>query len=281
MYREKFDLTGSTAFLTGAGRGIGLAGAEALAEHGAKVIISDHDPKLLESGRAALAEKGYQADAYLLDVTKPADVTRLADEVNDKHGPVDILIANAGIALGDTGGEEMPDDIWLRVIDVNLNGVFWCCRAFGKHMLTHGRGSIVTIGSMSGIISNKPQRQAQYNASKAGVHHMSKSLAGEWGERGVRVNSIAPTYVDTPMSNHAFNDPTRFPIWMDFTPMHRVARPDEIASIIVFLASEASSVMTGASSSLTPATRSGRRTRPRRASPGRGAPTSLPSRRSG
>jgi NAD(P)-dependent dehydrogenase (short-subunit alcohol dehydrogenase family) len=245
MYREKFDLTGSTAFLTGAGRGIGLAGAEALAEHGASLIISDHDPAILEAGRAELAAKGYAAETHVLDVTKPADVTRIADQVNAKHGNVDILVANAGIALPDAGGEDMPDDVWLKVIDVNLNGVFWCCRAFGKHMLARGRGSIVTIGSMSGIISNKPQRQSQYNASKAAVHHLSKSLAGEWAPRGVRVNSIAPTYIETAMTRGGLANPAYFPTWMEFTPMGRAGRADEIASVILFLASEASSVMTG------------------------------------
>jgi NAD(P)-dependent dehydrogenase (short-subunit alcohol dehydrogenase family) len=112
-------------------------------------------------------------------------------------------------------------------------------------MLVRGRGSIVTVGSISGLISNNPQRQAHYNVSKAGIHHLAKSLAGEWAERGVRVNSVAPTYVDTPMSNSSFTDPARFPIWMSFTPMKRVARPDEIASAILFLASDASSAITG------------------------------------
>ena len=246
MYREKFDLTGSTAFLTGAGRGIGLAGAEALAEHGARLIISDHDQAVLDHGRAALAAKGYTAETYLLDVTRSADATRVADEVNAVHGNVDILVANAGLAWPDTPGEDMSDEIWLKVIDVNLNGVYWCCRAFGKHMLSRGRGAVVTLGSMSGIISNKPQRQAQYNASKAAVHHLSRSLGGEWAARGVRVNSIAPTYVDTAMSRGGFTNPDLFPTWMEFTPMNRVATADEIAAIILFLASPASSVMTGA-----------------------------------
>lgn len=98
---------------------------------------------------------------------------------------------------------------------------------------------------MSGLISNKPQRQAHYNAAKAGVHHMTKSLAGEWAERGVRVNSVAPTYVDTPMSSGGFSNPALFPIWMEMTPMKRVARPDEIASAILFLASDAASAITG------------------------------------
>jgi NAD(P)-dependent dehydrogenase (short-subunit alcohol dehydrogenase family) len=98
---------------------------------------------------------------------------------------------------------------------------------------------------MSGLISNKPQRQAHYNAAKAGVHHLTRSLAGEWAERGVRVNTVAPTYVDTVMSRAGFTDPNLFPIWMENTPMKRVARADEIASAILFLASEASSAMTG------------------------------------
>jgi NAD(P)-dependent dehydrogenase (short-subunit alcohol dehydrogenase family) len=246
MYREKFDLTGLTAMITGGGRGIGLAGAEALAEHGAKVILSDYNADVLKSGQAELAAKGYQATAVFLDVTKAEEVRRVADELNAGDRSVDILIANAGIALPDTPGEAMPDADWLRVIDINLNGVFWCCREFGRHMLARGRGSIVTIGSMSGLISNKPQRQAHYNASKAAVHHLTRSLAGEWAARGVRVNTIAPTYIDTAMSRGGFDNPAMFPIWMENTPMKRVGRPDEIASIILFLASEASSVMTGA-----------------------------------
>jgi NAD(P)-dependent dehydrogenase (short-subunit alcohol dehydrogenase family) len=139
----------------------------------------------------------------------------------------------------------MTDEVWLKVIDVDLNGCYWSCREFARPMLERGQGSIVTIGSMSGLISNKPQRQAHYNAAKAGVHHMTRSLAGEWAERGVRVNSIAPTYVDTLMSRGGFTDPKLFPIWMENTPMKRVARPDEIASAVLFLASDASSAMTG------------------------------------
>lgn len=246
MYLEKFSLSGQTAFITGGGRGIGLATAEALLEAGAKVIISDVDEALLASGQADLAEKGYDVETQSLDVTQPDSVAAAAKRANERFGSVDILVANAGIAWPDTPGEEISDDLWRRLIDVDLNGVYWCCREFGKLMLQRERGAIVTLGSISGVISNKPQRQAQYNTAKAGVHHLTKSLAGEWAERGVRVNCVAPTYVDTPMSNTSFKDPARMPIWMDFTPMRRVARPDEIASAILFLASDASSAMTGA-----------------------------------
>ncbi len=245
MYLQKYDLKGRTAFITGGGRGIGLAAAAALLEAGAGVVISDVSAEVLEQGRSALAGKGWEIDAVQLDVTDSAAVERAAEEANARHGAVDILIANAGIAWPDTPGEAMPDDVWRKMIEVDLNGVFWSCREFGRPMIARGRGSIVTIGSMSGLISNKPQRQAHYNAAKAGVHHLTRSLAGEWAEAGVRVNCIAPTYVDTPMSSGGFTDPARFPIWMDYTPMKRVARPDEIASVILFLASDASSAMTG------------------------------------
>lgn len=245
MYLEKFRLDGQTAFITGGGRGIGLACAEALAEAGAGVVIADISDDLLDSATGWLRERGHSASGMRLDVTDPEAVAEAAREANRLHGAIDIMVANAGIAWPDTPGEDIPDEIWRRLIDVDLNGVFWCCREFARPMLERGRGSIVTLGSISGLISNKPQRQAHYNAAKAGVHHLTKSLAGEWAERGVRVNCVAPTYVDTPMSNSSFDDPARMPIWMDFTPMRRVARPDEIASAILFLASDAASAMTG------------------------------------
>lgn len=245
MYREKYDLSGRTAFITGGGRGIGLCAAEALLEHGANVVISDRDPEVLEAGRIELGGKGWNVDAVLLDVADSAAVARAATQANEKHGGVDILVANAGIAWPDTPGESMTDEVWNMVVDVDLNGCYWSCREFGRAMLERGRGSIVTLGSMSGIVSNKPQRQVHYNAAKAGVHHMTRSLAGEWGARGVRVNCVAPTYVDTAMSSGAFTDSKLFPVWMEGTPMKRVAKAEEIASTILFLATDASSAMTG------------------------------------
>jgi NAD(P)-dependent dehydrogenase (short-subunit alcohol dehydrogenase family) len=245
MYLQKYDLKGQTALITGGGRGIGLCAAEALLEAGANVVISDVSVEVLEDGRAELAARGWTVDAMPLDVTDPAAVGRVAREANARHGAVDIVIANAGIAWPDTPGESMPDDVWRKVIEVDLNGAYWTCREFGRPMVERKRGSIVTIGSMSGLIANKPQRQVHYNAAKAGVHHMTRSLAGEWAELGVRVNCVAPTYVDTAMSRPGFTDPALFPTWMEFTPMRRVARPDEIASTILFLASDASSAMTG------------------------------------
>jgi len=246
MYLQKYQLNGRTAFITGGGRGIGLACAQALAEAGARVILSDMSAEVLHAGQKELNAKGLDAGAVQLDVTDSKAVAEAARAANAQYGAVDILVANAGIAWPDTGGEEMSDDAWLKVIDVDLNGVYWSCREFGRPMLARGKGAIVTIGSMSGLISNKPQRQAHYNAAKAAVHHLTKSLAGEWAERGVRVNSVAPTYVDTAMTAGGLNDSALAPVWLEMTPMKRVARPDEIASSVLFLASDASSAMTGA-----------------------------------
>ncbi len=244
MYSEKFRLDGKTAFITGGGRGIGLCAAQALAEAGARVVISDVQPEMLEAGRAEMAGLGHAVETVALDVTRPDDVTQVADDLNARYGAIDVLVANAGIAWPDTGGEDMPDAAWLKVVDVDLNGVFWCCRGFGRHMLNRGRGAIVTVGSMSGLISNRPQRQAHYNAAKAGVHQLTRSLAGEWAARGVRVNAVAPGYIDTAMSGPALRQEIGQG-WLRDTPMKRAGRPEEVASVILFLASEASSLLTG------------------------------------
>lgn len=242
VYLDRLRLDGRRAFITGGGRGIGLATGMALAEAGAQVILSDRDPAILSDGLAAMAAAGHTADGAHLDVTDPGAVTAAAEAA----AGTDILIANAGIAWPDTPAEDLPDAAWTRVIDVDLNGVFWCARAFGRAMLARRSGAIVAVGSMSGIISNTPQRQAHYNAAKAGVHHLVRSLAGEWAPRGVRVNAVAPTYVATEMSLPAFRETDMGSTWLAMTPMGRIAEPAEIAAVIAFLASDAASAMTGA-----------------------------------
>jgi NAD(P)-dependent dehydrogenase (short-subunit alcohol dehydrogenase family) len=245
MYLEKFRLPGKTAVVTGAGQGIGLACAEALAEAGARVVIADRDAEAAQSARAGLKGKGYDIEVALLDVTDSARVTEAADELAARYGRVDILVNNAGIARSETPAETVADEHWLNVIDVNLNGTFWCCRAFGRHMLLAKAGTIVNVGSMSGFIVNKPQGQCYYNASKAAVHHLTKSLAAEWGSRGVRVNAVAPTYIDTPLNAFVKSNPRMYDAWIGGTPMARLGQVDEVASVVLFLASEAASLMTG------------------------------------
>jgi NAD(P)-dependent dehydrogenase (short-subunit alcohol dehydrogenase family) len=245
MYLEKFRLGGRIAVVTGAGQGIGLACAEALGEAGAKVITADRDPAAAETARAGLTAKGFDAEVAVMDVTDSKGVSKVADQLAAKYGKIDILVNNAGIARSETPAEKVTDEHWLNVIDVNLNGTFWCCRAFGKHMLDARSGAIVNIGSMSGFIVNKPQEQSYYNASKAAVHHLTKSLAAEWGARGVRVNAVAPTYIATPLNAFVKDSPKMYDAWIGGTPMARMGEVDEVASVVLFLASDAASLMTG------------------------------------
>jgi len=246
MYAQKLRLDGKVAVVTGGGRGIGLCICEVLAEFGATVIIADIDAEIAADGQSKLAAKGYAAEAHRLDVTRPQEVEALAARIAAQHGRIDILVANAGIARSGVASEDVEDELWLNVNDVNYNGVFWCNRAFGRHMLKAGSGAIVNIGSMSGYISNRPGKQTYYNASKAAVHHLTSSLAAEWADRGVRINAVAPTYIETEMTKANLGKDSVTDIWLRDTPMHRLGQPEEVASVVHFLASDAASLMTGA-----------------------------------
>ncbi|MEM8552842.1 MAG: glucose 1-dehydrogenase [Pseudomonadota bacterium] len=237
---ERFRLDGRTALVTGAGRGIGRSTCEALAQAGATIIVTDLDEASAKDTADLLGAAGHEAQAQPLDVTDPKAVEAMAERF-----AVDILVNNAGIARSNIKAEAMTDDEWLSVVDINLNGLFWCCRSFGGRMAARGQGVIVNVGSMSGIVVNKPQEQAQYNASKAAVHQLTKSLAAEWAPRGVRVNAVAPTYIETELTSFVYDDPGLMEHWIGGTPMGRMGSTDEIAAVILFLASDASSLMTG------------------------------------
>lgn len=239
---EKFSLNGQRALVTGASQGIGLACAQALAQAGAHVILTARSTGALAQVAADLAAAGHSAEWHALDVTDSAATDALAERL----GPLDVVVANAGIARSGTAAEAAGDDLVQDVMNTNFYGVLYTARAFGARMLTAGQGSIVAIGSISGDISNRPQNQSYYNASKAAVHHLVRSLGSEWAGRGVRVNAVAPGYIETEMTKYAMvDDPVMAAKWMELTPMARAGQPDEIASIVVFLASAASSYMTG------------------------------------
>ena len=246
MYQARFRVDGELALITGGGRGIGLACAEALRECGARLIIVEPDDQVGRAGQEELAAKGYPAEFLSGDVTSSARMTEIADMLADRGRPVSILVNNAGVGHSGVSSEDVSDEQWLRMMDVNVNGVFWCSRAFGRHMIAARRGAIVNLGSMSGSICNRPQPQTPYNVSKAAVHHMTRSMAAEWAPHGVRVNAVAPTYIETPMvmANPANKD--RIGAWLHDTPMGRFGQAYEVASAVVFLASEAASLMTGA-----------------------------------
>ncbi len=204
------------------------------------MVIADIDASLGES-----AAKEIGGSTIALDVTDPASVRDVVTRLAREHGRLHGWVNNAGI-VRNAPAEDTPDEDWRSVMAVNLDGTFWCCREAGRHMLAQGGGVIVNIASMSGLVSNRPQCQAAYNTSKAGVIMLTKSLAGEWAGRGIRVNSVSPGYTATPLLEQVrAQKPDWAAVWQSETPMARPAEPSEIAAVVVFLLSDASSYMTG------------------------------------
>jgi NAD(P)-dependent dehydrogenase (short-subunit alcohol dehydrogenase family) len=237
---DTFDLSGKVAVVTGGNRGLGEAWVQSLVDVGATVVIAARDE---DRSRATAERIGAAVDTEHLDVRDGDDVRRALDTIVGRHGRVDVLVNNAGACVH-RPALEVTDAEWDAVIDVNLNGLWRCSQTFGRHMVDNGGGVIVNIGSISAQIVNRPQMQPAYNASKAAVHQLTKSLAAEWAPFGVRVNALAPGYTKTEMA--PVDQPEFRARWIEDAPMQRYALPDELGPALVFLASDASSFMTGA-----------------------------------
>jgi NAD(P)-dependent dehydrogenase (short-subunit alcohol dehydrogenase family) len=239
---ERFSLKGRSAFVTGAARGIGRGIARGLAEAGSRVALVDLDGEGSRAAARELASEGLECLALQADVSRGEQVEAFVEEILRRWGRLDVAVANAGICHN-VPAEKMSEPEWNRVLDIDLRAVFLCDQAAGRRMIAQGSGSIINIASMSAQVVNFPQPQAAYNAAKAGVVQLTRSLAAEWARHGVRVNSISPGYVDTELlapGKHLH------PQWIQLTPQKRFGQPLEIAGAAVFLASEAASFCTGA-----------------------------------
>lgn len=239
---DLFRLDNKVAVVTGGNRGIGKAIAIAFAEAGAAVAVVGRDGERNEAAVAELRALGATAIGVSTDVTDRAALVAMNRTVTDQLGPVDVLVNNAGIGFH---GQvlDVDEEHWRRVMATNLDAVWAASQVVGESMVARGTGAIVNIGSMSGLIVNRPQWHAPYAISKAAVHHLTRSLAAEWAPRGVRVNALAPGYTKTEISD--IDLPQYKHYWIDEVPMQRYAQAAEIAPAALYLASPASSFVTG------------------------------------
>lgn len=242
---EKMRLDGKKAFVTGGARGIGKSISYAIAEAGADVAIVDVDlPEAQKTAEQIAKDTGVRTIAIKTDITNQQEVEQMVATIVKEFGRLDIAFCNAGICMN-IPAEEMTLEQWNKVMNINLTGTFLTCQAAGKVMIAQGGGSIINTASMSGHIVNVPQPQCSYNASKAAVIQLTKSLAVEWALKNVRVNSISPGYIGTELT---LNSPTLKPLieqWNAMAPLKRMGKPDELQGIAVYLASDASSFTTG------------------------------------
>jgi len=242
-----FDFSGKTAIITGAERGIGLQIARGFAECGASIVIAGILDEEFPAAERLVKSSGRDCLCIRTDVSDEGAVKNLVTAVREKYGHIDILVNNAGINKL-APAEEMPLEVWQRVVGVNLTGTFLMCREVGRVMLEQGGGNIVNVASMSGLIVNPlPQTQCAYNSSKAGVIMLTKCLANEWAQRGIRVNAIAPGFTRTPLTKKRLDTPNDPAVkkWLEGTPMNRVAKPEEMVGLALYYASDLATFTTG------------------------------------
>ena len=241
-YLNKFKLDNKISLVTGGAGGIGSEICKSLLDAGSKVIIADIDSK--KSKKLLKKIKNKNIEYYKLDSTSEQNIKSLSRFILKKYKRLDVLVNCVGICFNKEA-EKVKKKEWDKVINININSMFYVCKEFGKIFIKQKKGTIVNIGSNSGLIVDKPQPQASYNASKAAVHQLTKSLACEWSKYNIRVNAIAPGYVATEMTLLGRKKPHWFKYWIEMTPMKRLAEPSEIASVALFLASESASYCTG------------------------------------
>ncbi len=237
-----FRLDGQVAVVTGGSSGLGRAMALGLARHGARVVVSGRDEARCRAVAAEITAAGGEAEPVVADVAAYAGCQALMAAALRRFGQIDVLVTSAGVVQSVPATEMSPEE-WLRVINTDLNGVFWCCQAAGRHMVELRRGSIINIASISGLYGFRDQ--AAYCAAKGGVVLLTKALAVEWAPRGVRVNCIAPTWFYTPMSAGTLDDPAQRAQKLEQIPLGRVGEEGDIVGPVVFLASSAASYVTG------------------------------------
>jgi NAD(P)-dependent dehydrogenase (short-subunit alcohol dehydrogenase family) len=237
---DRFSLQGRKVLVTGGNRGLGRAFAVALARAGATVAFCGRDTGRNDVVVREAAAQGIDLVPLTADITDDGEVDQMTEQAVEALGGLDVLVNNAGTCYHNESWH-VTDAEWAAVFDLNVRALWKCSLAAGRHMA--GGGSIVNIGSMSGLIVNRPQWQPAYNASKAAVHHLTKSLAAEWAPLGIRVNAVAPGYVKTEMAPVERPELRRY--WIEDAPQQRYALPEEIAPSVVFLASDAASFITG------------------------------------
>ena len=243
---ELFDLTGEKALVTGAAAGLGRAMAVALAEAGADVAVADMNMEGAQKVVEEIQTKGRDSIAIKVNVTESSQVDEMVKKTVDKFGKVDIAINNAGIGSG-APAEEMSDELWKKIIDVDLTGVFFCARAEAREMIKSKKGSIINIASLAGsVVNGGTIGLSAYSSAKAGVKMLTRTLATDWAKYNIRVNSISPGVMNTAINAEVLTNKELYEKVRNYTPLRRMGEPHELGGVAVFLASSASSFITGA-----------------------------------
>ncbi len=240
--REFFSLKGETAIVTGAAKGLGKEISMAFADAGANIVVADMDFEAAMEAEREILKKGVECLVVKTDVGSVKDVEEMVGKAFDKFKRIDILVNNAGI-VNNYPAEELSVEDWDKVVKIDLSAVFYCSKTAAREMIKQKKGAIINIASMSGMIVNTPQPQSHYNAAKAGVIQLTRSLAAEWAQYNIRVNSISPGYMGTEMVKRVLSQYGKY--WFPLIPMGRVGEPSEIKGPALFLASRAASYVTG------------------------------------